>query len=540
VAFNGKFFLSYASAQDRWHVWDGSTVRRVGIAPGANAPTAADTGAGAYAATLRYYRVRWLMVTGAVTDKKSEPTPSVSFTPSGAGAAARVTQPTVPTNEGITHWMVEAGTDNVTFFNISGNIAVATTTYDDSAAVTSYADNTLSEPLGYFTLMPSLLAAVTDGNRLIGINGTRVYWTPVLGSLDRGDDERIVDTATQNPYLDLGGSGDLTAIARVVNGIIFVFRRSETWRLSPTGDAVKPYAARLLHPSVGALNHKSVAVGEDETGNPVVYMFNTQGLFRVNLPGTVEYCGRDAQGITHETWTGGLRSKIDLGGVGTVVASHITYVRDYAQVYCFYAANASTPDNCIVFNVRRATRRDFWGVRGGWADYTGNLFSACVCSVEIRALGGSTESDVSATRGADMRLWIGGAVGGTPTIYMTGRTNSSTDDTTPYQAFVTTRAIIPGPLTGRWSVREATLLGSLNGTPTLAVSILPIHYFADQSSATVTATFVPAVGSVAWKFDDLSTGDIGPFRLRYGDNEAQSGRWAFEALLLDVTPTGLR
>ena len=59
VSLNGKFFIAGNTAQDRLHVWTGSTFRRVGLATPA-APTVANTGAGAYAATLRYYKVQWV------------------------------------------------------------------------------------------------------------------------------------------------------------------------------------------------------------------------------------------------------------------------------------------------------------------------------------------------------------------------------------------------------------------------------------------------------------------------------------------------
>src|SRR5688572_6842257 len=59
VSFNGKLFLPYSSSVNRMHVWDGTSVRRMGLATPA-AATVANTGAGAYAATLRYYKVQWV------------------------------------------------------------------------------------------------------------------------------------------------------------------------------------------------------------------------------------------------------------------------------------------------------------------------------------------------------------------------------------------------------------------------------------------------------------------------------------------------
>src|SRR5262249_36232286 len=76
-SLNGKRFLAYDSAVDRLHVWDpglGSPrVRRVGMSPGSSAPTVANTGAGAYPATIRYYRVRFYLMTTPGIQSYSEP-----------------------------------------------------------------------------------------------------------------------------------------------------------------------------------------------------------------------------------------------------------------------------------------------------------------------------------------------------------------------------------------------------------------------------------------------------------------------------------
>jgi hypothetical protein len=62
ISFNGKFFICYMdTASDRLKVYDPgtNTERKVGIYPGAAAPTVANQGGGAYAAVLRYYRIRF-------------------------------------------------------------------------------------------------------------------------------------------------------------------------------------------------------------------------------------------------------------------------------------------------------------------------------------------------------------------------------------------------------------------------------------------------------------------------------------------------
>ena len=72
TTFNDKLFCAYDSGVDRLHCWDGTTFRRVGLAPGAAAPTVTNAGRGSYAALLRYYRVRWTEMDGVKVIRRSE------------------------------------------------------------------------------------------------------------------------------------------------------------------------------------------------------------------------------------------------------------------------------------------------------------------------------------------------------------------------------------------------------------------------------------------------------------------------------------
>lgn len=290
VSFNGKFYLAYDSAADRLHVWDGSTVRRVGLAAPA-APTVANTGAGAYAATQRWYQQSYRIKSGSTVIAESERSASVAFTPSGAGTAARVTK-AASTSESETHWVLWGSETSTSgpFYEIA-ETAVGTTTYDDSAAPSTYDNGTAAQTAGTFTVPTSARYILNDGgNRLLlagayetGGYTSRVWYTPVLGSLARGDDERI----PTNNYLDLeeNDGGAITGLAGPLNGQPIVFKERQIWRLVPTGDTTAPYQPRVISKAIGCINARSIAMGEDEAGQPALYFASQTGVYRLGANG---------------------------------------------------------------------------------------------------------------------------------------------------------------------------------------------------------------------------------------------------------------
>jgi len=310
LSFNGKLFMAchtLATGINRMYVYDPDYggVRLVGLGV-SGAPTAANTGGGSYAATLRHYKVDWvrLHTVTLATAVRSELSPAVSFTPSGAGLAARVTRPA--TLEHATHWRVWGSADGVLYHKLSGNIPIATTTFDDTVVPTAYTGD-FPEPIGTFLPPPAVVRIITDGNRLIlggmGLNAvvapgtgetapstTRVWYTPVLGSLDQGDDERIPHTGDQKNWLDIGDApiGDVMELEGPMEGQIYAFAKHRPWRLIPTGDLVTPY---LVYPVTGAYGagrrrtqqEDSAAIGETETGAPTIYFVDSVGgMFRTS------------------------------------------------------------------------------------------------------------------------------------------------------------------------------------------------------------------------------------------------------------------
>src|SRR3990167_2869256 len=153
ASLHGKLFLAYDSTVDRLHVWDGTSLRRAGLAEPA-APTGADTGSGSFSGT-RYYRVRYTEQVSGVTVRRSEPSDSLTFSPSGSGTGVVVTKPAA-ISEGETHWELEASFDDTNFYVIATTLVETTTVTDSTAYTTGYADTfTLSEDVGDYALIPS-------------------------------------------------------------------------------------------------------------------------------------------------------------------------------------------------------------------------------------------------------------------------------------------------------------------------------------------------------------------------------------------------
>lgn len=535
VSFNGKLFFFYNGSVDRLNVYDPNVptrIRTVGLTAPA-APTVANTGAGAYAATIRYYRTRYVDITSAIA-RCSEPSPSVSFTPSGAGTAARVTKPAALTLEGETHWRVEASPDNVNFY-IVAYVVVGTTTYDDSAAVSSYSSLELSEILGTYTLPTSAKYGVTDGNRLIMVGnwesgkGSRVAWTPVLGSLNRGDDERLFQTATLKPYLDLDdkNGGDATGIGQI-NGVVYVFKYRQIWRLAPTGDIDTPYIARRISGTVGTVSHKSIALGEDSVGNPCLYFMSHKGPYRVGGNG-VEYLGRDIEDLTRTA-----AGAPNVNTVATRVVAHSVFHADLSQWWLWYATGTNnSPNECNMLDVKNAVRRDQYGVRGGWSRFTGPVATA-ICSAMGNYKLGAT---------ASLRPWVGLAdsSGHTPIIGICDQDTIQTDRGTAFQAYVKTKSLGDPQHFGTQMIhmRESRMIGRVNNLTVpydVSIQLTAIRDFGLESPVS-TAHLTDTSGSIL-KFEDSYLADALVLQIQIGDSAAAANQWQIDELQLTLQEGG--
>lgn len=535
LSFNGKLFLAAGTAGvNRMYVWDGTQVRFVGLSVSA-APTVANTGGGAYAAVLRYYKVDWVTIDAAGrVAARSELSPSVSFTPSGAGAAARVTKPA--TLEHATHWRVWGSTDNVLFRKLSADIVVATTTYDDSVLPSAYTGD-LPEAVGTFLPPPSVTRVKNPGNRLmicgLGTTATaagtgetaprsqRIWYTPVLGSLDQGDDERIPQTADQKNYLDLGQapSGDLSEIDGPMDGQMFAFGLDRPWRLPPTGDVTTPFLAFPIQNATGAgdrfnlisSNPGATAMGETEGGQPAIYWTDSQGgVYRVTGANDVHYVSYDLEGEIAALRAAG---RLAITGIPRAVFSDFTLKRTWWLV----PLTAPNELRIYVFHWRNG-RLEGVVVKGGWTTW-------------VHAVIPSATSVLAYYQDPANFLTINGAVqiphvvGPSDTVaYVYDQATVAKDGATAYAASIDYAPIVPVDQESR-----ATLLNPVLTATALVGKQLRVTATRDFGTQvnTVDVPIGPTRGEpvVIRTAEGLFQGDVTEVAISVGDAAADSAVW---------------
>jgi len=455
TSLHGKFFLGHKSAQKRLHVYDGTTLRRCGLAAPAAAPTGVDTGSGSYA-TIRYFRVRYTVQVSGATTLRSEPSAVFSFTPSGSGTGVILTKP-ASISESETHWEVEASTDDANFYRIA-TVAVGTTTYTDSTAfATGYTTGVLSEPLTSYTLIPSGKYVSYDADRLL-IAGdwdntgqqSRLWWTPTQGNTGVGNDERL--DMTVNPFIDLDGyaGGEITGLSKAINGFFFVFKWSQIYKIARTGQRSAAYSAIPLSNARGAFKG-SVVDAVDRAGNPAVYFLDPHmGPMRIGVNG-LEWCGRDVR----QFW-----SRVNLTATTN---AHGVFYQSKNQVHFWVAVDgADYPNAKIVVHCNEIVSSPD-GARRGWVTVpVGNRISDAHCSVMCDDNMGSPnvtsqilvpyigkqQWDVTGTNTKDL---IQRCDTGTTDAFTTGDTGAY------YYAKVQTKPFIPVGILNKYGVLSASI-----------------------------------------------------------------------------------
>lgn len=507
VSYNGKLFLAYNSTADRLHVWDGSNERRVGLAAPSSAPTIVQS-AGA-ATDIRRYRAVALHISGSDTIRRGEPS-AASSNEDLAAQRATATFAGAP-SEGETHWELQVSSDDDSFATwwVVGQDVVANTIVDNNASITTL-DPAPEE--GLYRTLPSGRFLLVDENRLLvsgsfeSTNATlnsRVWFTPVLGSSDIGDDERYINTSTIKGWVDIdrGSGGPITGKGGPLYGHVYVFKRSAIYKLVRTGNDVTPYQVVVISRAIGCLAHRTIRMGEDEGGNPCLYFLSARGPYRIGING-LEYLGR---AVEHVITT--------LTAAPTELATNFTlYYPQRHQVWWWLATGGTDGNNkLIVYDIKRRA----------WSEFTGRI-SAC-------HHGDLIPTSLGATMARTLKPGLGYQASAV-TLY---RADVGTaDDGNAFQAFVTSRAYTLGEIGMYVGIQKAFLRAKAAAGVTIRLSLVP------DFGATATRTSdvsIAAAGSetrVTKTFSDARTARSLALQFTLGDSAAVSNNWTLDALNL--------
>lgn len=484
ASLHGKLFLaakttdSGAAALSRLHVFDGTTLRRAGLAPPAAAPNVTNTGAGTFSGT-RYYRVRYIEKSGSTILRRSEPSSETTFVPSGTGLSARITKPAA-VDEGETDWEVEESINNADWYRIA-TVAVGTTTYDDSLATTVVATSgTLSDDIGDYEVQESYRYLAVDRDRLVGFGNhedptkdSDVVWTPVGNDTSGvGNDERVPRDTGNRVRLDGQDGGPITAGASF-DGRVIAYKEHRIYSLTQTGQRQSAYIPQPASRTYGAIKG-SVIEAVDQAGRPALYSFDSKvGPVRMGAMGVEVLCPQ-------------LQAKLltEINFTASTVVSNVVYHADRGQVWWHLAGTGEdTPSFRWVYDVKS----------GGSSFHT---------------LPNNARAAV---------LWIGKphitADGG---LLVKCDVEGATDDYgNAFRAFVRTRAYELGALIGRFGVKAAMVEGDA-ATVTLTFKLVR-DYGLETASVTFMLTAAGSEDYVIKSLDNARISEASSFQIEIGD-----------------------
>lgn len=538
-SLHGKLYIMYKSSVDQAHVWDGTSFRKTGLAAPAAAPTGANTGSGSLAASARYYRVRYVKLSGSTILLRGEPSAVLTFTPSGSGTGVIVTKPAA-INQGETHWELEASTDNANFYMIARTLTSTTTVTDSQAYASGFAPlGPLSEELTAYTLIPSGKFLTVDSDRLI-IAGSwetpayasRIWWTPVLGSEGVGNDERL--DMNVNPFIDLDGfdGGEITGISKAINGYLYAFKWSRIYKIIRRGQLTSAYDAVPLTTSRGAIPH-TVVEAPDQSGNPAIYFLDPcVGPMRIGNYG-LEWCGRDIRKLWRRV------------NQNALIPAHGVFYQTKNQVHYWVALDGADYPNAKIIVHCSEMVSGSEGARRGWVTVpVGNRIADAYCSLPF-----SSNIDSTDMRDCELLPFIGKkqwSVSGSTIKDLiqrcdVGNTDAFTTGDTQayYYASVKTRPFSPFSTLTQYRVMAATLLTiGINGATT-NVYIKAIRDFGVEEFI-LPVNLVPNGNEeiLIKKLDNLSWSELTTIQLELGDlnlNIIPDASWQLHMLTLKLS-----
>lgn len=519
---HGKLFLAYKSAKDRLHVWDGTSLRLSGLAQPSAAPTAVNGGGVGTLSSTRYYRTRYIVKSGVVILRRSEPSDVLTFSPSGTNASVVVTKP-VTISEDETHWELEASLDNVNFYIFATTLVGTTTVTDSTSAVIGYTDLVLSDDIGDNTVIPSGKFLTVDRDRLI-IGGSwedsnlssRVSWTPVFGDIaGKGNDERIPIDTDNFVDLDTFEGGELTAQSGPIDGSIYIFKWTHIYKLTSTGQRERAYESKCVTKQRGAIPG-SLVEGLDGAGRPCLYFLDPKvGPCRIG-PAGLSVCGQDIR----ETWR-------QVNTAATDVAARGVFYPESQQVRWSVAVDGSnTPNFGLTLQINE-TQDVLDGVRRGWSIFTGPSTEALAMCLF------STNIDDGVARTIVLKPFIGKA--DTLNAHIQMLDSGDDDNGTEYVAHIITRPYILAGLTNKFGIRAGALLAKANVDTTVRV-ILTADFGLEQSeSRDVRLDPHDDEETVIKQIDNLYLTSLYSLQIEFTDIDVPNGRW--ELYQIDLTPT---
>lgn len=517
---HGKLFLAYNSGVDRLHVWDGTSLRRAGLAPPAAAPTGAETGVGGTFSGTRYYRVRYTVMSGSAVLRRSEPSNVLTVSPTGTKNGYIVTKP-VSIGENETHWELEASLDNGNFYRIATTVVGTATVTDTTASTTGYniTGNTLSADIGDYTTIPSGRKLLLDEDRLIiggnfedSAKASQIVWTTVFGDVTGvGNDERIPTSTSNTLNLDNYEGGPLTDLGAVA-GIIFAFKFSHIYTLVRTGQLTRSYQPITKSKKRGALPN-SVVEGVDESGRPALYFLDPKvGPYRIGSGGML-WAGR----YIYNTW-----QRLN---VNAAVVTRAVFYADKNQIHWWIAVDGSNiPTLRIVLQTDNSVTRD-GGVERGWS-------RASVPSPGALAVIMFSEN-IEAGIARSKKLVPMVAIGNTVQIMDTG----STDNGTAFAPHIVTapRTLKRGDqsgLTQKFGIRAGSL--SAIAEASTAVKLKFIRDYGVETSLGVDVSTAPKVSEslVIRQIDNLKMAECLAVQLDITDGTGNDGTWGITQVAL--------
>lgn len=505
----GKLYMAYAGSVDRLHVWDGTVVRRVGVGTPAAAPIVANFGAGTYAPVVRHYKVAYIELAGLDVVRRSELSPVATFTPSGAGTAARVTKPAA-VSEGETHWELYGSADNVSYYRVARTL-VATTTFDDTTAPSGYKFLPLATDTGENTVSGSPQYIIADGNRLLMAGSwagvakrSRVWFTPVIGASDIGDSERV----PPDNYVDLNedDGGRISGFGGPIEGSILVFKRQSLYKMVPTGNAAAPYQVVLVSKTIGAISQESIINAEDQAGRPAIYFLSVRGPYRYGAGG-LEYLGAAIEDIWADTW-------LDAGW-----HSHGIYYPAKNQLWYWItwgpgAGATIVPSVRVVYD----TTLNAWTVHSGASclAYSSALFAR--------------DSGVNGP-GLDLAPILGKAGGmslGDGQIWQADNEGQTTDNGAAYQAYIKTKAYVPAGFGRACGISDPHVVAGV--TPSTVTLTVTRNLGEQTRSVTIPLAAQGTETHRQAQAPGLGLANVWAVQFTIGDAVAQAASWVLEAI----------